>query len=111
MSNPGLYLLQDGTHADPGACAPDNKGALRHTESGLAVCLYEDGTPQTVGQDAINNMNLAAATAADPDASPKAAEKPAKAPDAPAPKAPLAVAPAKPPDPREAPKPDPKFKG
>ena len=68
MSSLGLYLLQDGTHADPGGCAPDDKGVLRHTESGLAVCLYEDGTPQTVGQDAINNMNLAAAKAAEPDA-------------------------------------------
>lgn len=58
-----LYLLQDGTHTPPANCDTGPNGVLRHTESLLAVCLYEDGTPQTVGQDAINNMNAEAAKA------------------------------------------------
>lgn len=58
----GLYLLQDGTHADPAACSRGKDGVLRH-ENGLAVCLYEDGTPQTVGADAERNKNVEAASA------------------------------------------------
>jgi hypothetical protein len=57
-----LYLLQDGTHADPADVSADAKGVLRH-KNGLLVCLYADGTPQTVGKDAVVNKNVEAATA------------------------------------------------
>lgn len=55
----GLYLLQDGTHAAPGDCSKGKDGVLRH-KNGLAVCLYEDGKPQTVGEDAERNKNVMA---------------------------------------------------
>jgi hypothetical protein len=55
-----LYLLQDGTHADPSDVSADKSGVLRH-KNGLAVCLYDDGSPQTVTSDAVRNKNVAAA--------------------------------------------------
>lgn len=63
MNDPsGLYLLLDGTHAAPGDCSKDDKGVLRHS-NGIAVALYEDGSPQTVGKDAEVNKNVEAAAA------------------------------------------------
>ena len=56
-----LYLLQDGTYAPPGDCAKSKDGVLRNKNSGLAVCLYADGTPQTLKRDAEVNMNVQAA--------------------------------------------------
>lgn len=61
-----LYLLQDGTHADPSACKRGKDGVLRH-ENGLAVCLYENGEPQTVEEDAVRNKNVEAAKVGDQD--------------------------------------------
>lgn len=66
-----LYLLQDGTHADPSDVSKGKDGVLRH-KNGLAVCLYQDGSPQTVGQDAVNNKNVEAAKAVDEPAAPHA---------------------------------------
>jgi hypothetical protein len=61
----GLYLLQDGTHASPGDVSKGKDGVLRH-KNGLAVCLYENGEPQTVGKDAVNNKNVDAAKMDEP---------------------------------------------
>lgn len=58
------YRLVDGTQADPNDCAPGEDGVLRH-KNGLAVALHEDGTPQSVGRDAVEGGNADAAAAAD----------------------------------------------
>lgn len=57
-----LYLLQDGTHADPSDVSADKAGVLRH-KNGLSVSLNEDGTPQTVAKAAELHGNVAAANA------------------------------------------------
>lgn len=63
MDNPEhLYVLRDGTHADPAECEKDKNGVLKH-KNGVAVALYEDGSPQTVGKDAVVNKNVEAAEA------------------------------------------------
>ena len=62
-----LYLLQDGTYAPPGDCAKGKDGVLRSKNSGLAVCLYADGTPQTQNRDAEVNMNVQAAKIDEPE--------------------------------------------
>lgn len=74
----GLYLLQDGTHADP-ADVSEQGGVLRH-KNGLSVALYADGRPQTVGEDAIRNKNVDAAKIGDeaePDPQRDSANRPA----------------------------------
>jgi hypothetical protein len=53
-----LYLLQDGTYTDQTSKGDD--GVLRGP-NGLAVCLYADGSPQTLHRDAEANMNVMAA--------------------------------------------------
>lgn len=68
-----LYLLVDGTHADPDECDVGADHELRHA-NGMAVALREDGTPQTIKQDAIDNKNVEAAQEVEPDAAPPAAE-------------------------------------
>lgn len=83
-----LYLLQDGTQAAPGDCKAGKDGVLRH-KNGVAVALRADGTPQTIGQGAVDNKNVEAAkvgdapTAAEPKAETmpdmKAEPEPAKA--------------------------------
>lgn len=57
-----LYLLQDGTHADPKDVSRGKDGVLRH-KNGLAVSLREDGEPMTVGSGAVENKNVMAAEA------------------------------------------------
>lgn len=57
-----LYLLQDGTHADPKDCKAGKDGILRHKD-GLAVVVGEDGEPQTVAAAAVANKNVEAAAA------------------------------------------------
>jgi len=57
-----LYLLQDGTHAAPGDCSKAEDGVLRH-KNGLAVAMRADGTPETVADASVTNMNVAAASA------------------------------------------------
>lgn len=76
-----LYLLQDGTHADPKDCSAGKDGVLRH-KNGLAVAMREDGEPQTLGSDAVQNMNVEAAKipAEVPLAAPVEAEPPAPVP-------------------------------
>jgi hypothetical protein len=70
-----LVLLRDGTYAPPGDCKrDDNDAVIKHEASGIPVALYEDGTPQTLGQDAINNKNVDAALAGDPNAETKRKE-------------------------------------
>lgn len=64
-----LYLLVDGTHADPGECDVGADHELRHA-NGLAVALREDGTPQTVAQGAVENMNVEAAKAGESELAP-----------------------------------------
>lgn len=66
-----LYLLVDGTHADPDDCDVGADLELRHA-NGLAVALNEDGSPMTVAQGAIDNMNAQAAAEVEPDAPPHA---------------------------------------
>lgn len=56
------YLLVDGTHADPDDVSPGEDGVLRH-KSGMAVALHENGVPQSIGVDAVNNKNVEAASA------------------------------------------------
>lgn len=58
-----LYLLVDGTHANPDDCDVGADNELRHGEYGVPVALNEDGSPQTVGQGAIDNKNVEAAEA------------------------------------------------
>ncbi|MEY9466296.1 hypothetical protein ABH973_006709 [Bradyrhizobium ottawaense] len=60
-----LYLLQDGTQADPSDCEVGNDGVLRHT-NGLAVAMGENGEPQTIGGAAASGGNAAAAAAGKP---------------------------------------------
>lgn len=55
-----LYLLQDGTQADPSDVSPDKNGVLRH-KNGPAVCLTEAGEPQTIGMSAETNKKAASA--------------------------------------------------
>lgn len=57
-----LYLLADGTYANPADCEPDADGALRHIY-GMPVAMTEDGKPQTVRQGAVDNKNVEAAEA------------------------------------------------
>lgn len=61
------YLLVDGTHADPNDVSRDKDGALRH-KSGMAVALHADGTPQSIGRDAVDNKNVEAAKVGESDA-------------------------------------------
>lgn len=68
-----LYLLVDGTHADPDECDVGADLELRHA-NGVPVALREDGNPQTVAQGAVDNMNVAAAAEVVPDAPPPAVE-------------------------------------
>lgn len=58
----GLYLLQDGTQADPSDVSKGDDGVLRN-KNGVAVALYADGKPQTIGEDAERNKNVEAANA------------------------------------------------
>lgn len=81
----GLYLLQDGTYADPKACKKSDDGVLRH-ENGVAVALRDDGEPMTLGKVTEHNVKAAEAAAApapgEPaaeDAADAAAEQPAPA--------------------------------
>lgn len=76
-----LYLLQDGTHADASDVSKGKDGVLRH-KNGLAVCLYQDGSPQTVRKDAVNNKNVDAAKMADEPVASDGTDHPT--PDAPA---------------------------
>ena len=57
-----LYLLADGTHANPADCERDDDGVLRHIY-GMAVALNADGEPETVSRGAIDNKNVEAAEA------------------------------------------------
>lgn len=61
-----LYVLQDGTYADPKACKKGDDGVLRH-ENGVGVALGENGEPLTVGEATATNA-LAAAGADEPGA-------------------------------------------
>lgn len=96
-ANPDLYLLVDGTHADPNECDVGADHMLRHA-NGVPVALREDGTPQTLGGNASDSGNVQAAAAEqtatvaeDAPAKPTQAKaKPTKA------KAPPAAKPAKP---------------
>lgn len=66
MTDPGnLYLLVDGTHADPAECSKGADGVLRH-KNGMAVAMRGTGEPQTVGEDAVLNKNVEAAEAGKP---------------------------------------------
>lgn len=57
----GLYLLRDGTYADPKDCKKGDDGVLRH-ENGVEVALRDDGKPMTLGK--VTEHNAAAAEAA-----------------------------------------------
>lgn len=55
-----LYVLVDGTQADPGDVSRGDDGVLRH-KNGMAVALKADGSPQTIADRTA--MNKAAAEA------------------------------------------------
>lgn len=59
-ANPNLYLLQDGTYADPKDCSKGKDGVLRH-KNGLAVASGENGEPFTLGD--ASKLNAEAAKA------------------------------------------------
>lgn len=67
-----LYLLRDGTHADPAEVAKGKDGVLRHA-NGVAVALREDGEPLTVGENARVSGNMLAARGSE---KPSGAERP-----------------------------------
>lgn len=77
-----FYRLQDGTQADPADVTKGKDGVMRH-KNGLAVLLKENGEPQTIGQEAVDNKNVEAANAGrKPEAKPEVvAEKKAPAPE------------------------------
>jgi hypothetical protein len=53
-----LYLLQDGTYADPKDCEAGKDGVLRSKVNGLAVAKRDDGEPQTLQKTADHNVAL-----------------------------------------------------
>jgi hypothetical protein len=53
-----MYLLQDGTYADPKDCSAGKDGVLR-SKNGLAVSITADGEPMTIGK--ANESNASAA--------------------------------------------------
>lgn len=57
-----LYLLVDGTHADPDECDLGADNELRHA-NGVPVALRYDGNPQTVSLGVVENKNVEAAEA------------------------------------------------
>lgn len=68
-----LYLLVDGTYADPSKCDLGADNELRHGENGVPVALDGEGNPQTVVQGSVDNKNVEAAEAGE-DAAKEAAE-------------------------------------
>lgn len=58
--NDALYLLRDGTYADPKDCSKDTDGVLRH-KNGVAVALNGDGEPETIATSTESNAKAAAA--------------------------------------------------
>jgi len=74
-----LYLLVDGTHADPDDCDVGADHELRHA-NGVPVALREDGKPQTIAAGAVENKNVEAANAGEApprEMKPEPAPKPA----------------------------------
>jgi hypothetical protein len=53
-----LYLLKDGTYADPKDCSTVN-GELRHA-NGVPVALNGEGEPETLGETTASNALAAA---------------------------------------------------
>lgn len=78
MDSKELYLLQDGTHADPGECERGKDGVLRH-KNGLAVAVDQNGEPQTIGKNAELHGNVEAAKTGEEAAAAKQADAPAPA--------------------------------
>lgn len=60
-----LYLLADGTYADPKACKKGDDGVLRH-ENGVGVATMATGEPITLGAVGSESRNAAAAAAGVP---------------------------------------------
>lgn len=59
-ANSNLYLLQDGTYADPKDVSKGKDGVLRH-KNGVGVTLNEAGEPFTLGDATALNEEAAAA--------------------------------------------------
>lgn len=53
-----LFLMPDGTQAEPSDVSPGKDGVLRH-KNGMAVCMTEDGRPMTIGMTSEANKNAA----------------------------------------------------
>lgn len=54
-----LYLLRDGTYADPKDCFKDKgDGVLKH-KNGVAVALKSDGEPETMADATATNAQAA----------------------------------------------------
>lgn len=57
-----LYLLMDGTYADPAACSAGKDGVLRH-ENGVKVAMTDAGEPMTLSRVTAHNVAANAAAA------------------------------------------------
>lgn len=56
MKIEAMYVLMDGTQADPHDCAKGKDGVLRH-KNGVKVAIDGDGNPETVGdRTAMNSL-------------------------------------------------------
>lgn len=71
-----LYLLADGTYADPKDTSKGDDGVLRH-KNGVHVALRDDGSPYTLSGHAEASGNAAAADLSETPAESVAAEQPA----------------------------------
>lgn len=58
-----LYLLVDGTHANPDDCDVGADNELRHKDNGVPVALDANGNPQTIAQLSVDSKNEEAAKA------------------------------------------------
>lgn len=59
-----LYVLKDGTYADPKDCSKGPDGVLAHA-NGVGVALGAGGEPLTVGEATATNAEAAAAADGD----------------------------------------------
>lgn len=55
-----LYLLLDGTYADPKDCSAGKDGVLKH-KNGVGVALRDDGEPMTLSRSVEHNAKAAEA--------------------------------------------------
>lgn len=71
-----MFVLMDGTQADPDDCARDKDGVLRH-KNGVKVAINGDGEPETVGDRTAMNSLAAGRRDVEQQPRPKDEQKPA----------------------------------